>query len=95
LGAENRPEIGQTSLQKGHSCDATVALLSGETTQMENQGDLNAPSEAPTQCFNTIFSTYPEHFHRRVFVNKITCLKGDAIVIASNIGCHDTPLAFV
>lgn len=73
----------------------TAALLSCETAQMENQGDLNAPSEAPTQCFNTIFSTYPEHFHRRVFVNKITCLKGDAIVIASNIGCHDTPLAFV
>lgn len=73
----------------------TAALLSCETAQMENQGDLNAPSEAPTQCFNTIFSTYPEHFHRRVFVNKITCLKSDAIVIASNIGCHDTPLAFV
>ena len=73
----------------------TAALLSCETAQMENQGDLNASSEAPTQCFNTIFSTYPEHFHRRVFVNKITCLKGDAIVIASNIGCHDTSLAFV
>ena len=43
-------------------------ILSGETAQMENQGDLNAPSEAPTQCFNTISSTYPEHFHRRVFV---------------------------
>ena len=49
----------------------TAALLSCETAQMENQGDLNASSEAPTLCFNTIFSTYPEHFHRRVFVNKI------------------------
>ena len=64
-------EKAQTGLQKGHSCDATVALSTLKCGSFANSESLNEKTDGLLRCYEADFSFWLESFGGCIFVDII------------------------
>ena len=69
--SENRSERGRMNLQKGHSCDATVALSVPNCGSFANSKGPNLKNGGVFRWFKVGFPLWLENFRNPVFVKLV------------------------